>query len=162
MAVSIREKYDGQLAKRLDVRVLVRLLSCATTIEKRLRRRFVDQFNSTLPRFDVLATLDRFPDGISMSDLSSQLLVSNGNVTVLVRQLEADGYVRSEVAENDRRRSIVMLTAAGRDHFKVLVEAHHGWIDRMFGGMSEADLKALFALLAKLKSSIGAEGEPTP
>ncbi len=157
MATSIREKYDGQLAPRLDVRVLVRLLSCSTTIEKRLRRRFVDQFNTTLPRFDVLATLDRFPDGISMGDLSNALLVSNGNVTVVVKQLEADGFVRSNVAENDRRRFIVMLTPQGREHFRMLVEAHNGWIERMFEGMPEGDLKQLFALLAKLKSSLGAE-----
>lgn len=157
MAASIREKYDGQLAPRLDVRVLVRLLSCSTTIEKRLRRRFVDQFNTTLPRFDVLATLERFPDGISMGDLSGFLLVSNGNVTVLVRQLEADGFVRSEVAENDKRRSIVMMTPQGREHFKMLVAAHNDWIGGMFEGMPESDLKQLFALLAKLKSSIGAE-----
>lgn len=159
MPASIREKYDGQLARRLDVRVLVRLLSCSTTIEKRLRRRFIEQFDTTLPRFDVLATLERFPDGISMGDLSGLLLVSNGNVTMLVRQLEADGLVRTEVAENDRRRSIAMLTPQGRTHFKELVEAHNIWIGQMFAGMSEDDLKALFALLAKLKLSIGAEKE---
>lgn len=157
--MSIREKYDGQLAKRLDIRVLVRLLSCSTTIEKRLRRRFVEQFDTTLPRFDVLATLERFPEGMSMGDLSGALLVSNGNVTVLVRQLEADGLVRAEVAENDRRRSIVMLTPQGREHFNILAEAHHRWISSMFGAMSDADLKSLYALLAKLKSSIGAEGK---
>lgn len=159
MAATIREKYDGQLARRLDVRVLVRLLSCSTTIEKRLRRRFIEQFETTLPRFDVLATLERFPEGISMGDLSGLLLVSNGNVTMLVRQLEADGLVRTEVSENDRRRSIAMLTPHGRAHFKDLVEAHNIWIGKMFAGMSEDDLKSLFALLAKLKLSIGAENE---
>ena len=70
MTARIREKHDGALAGRIDVRVWLRLLSCATIIEKRLRRRFVDQFDSTLPRFDVLATLARYPEGVTMGAVS--------------------------------------------------------------------------------------------
>lgn len=141
----------------MDIRVLLRLLSCSMTIEKRLRRRFVEQFDTTLPRFDVLATLERHPDGITMSELSRALLVSNGNVTALVRQLEGDGYVSVRVAPDDRRRSIVALTEPGEYHFAELASAHHQWITNMFAGMSPADLKALYGLLATLKTSIAAD-----
>ncbi|MEH3047636.1 MarR family winged helix-turn-helix transcriptional regulator [Sphingomonas adhaesiva] len=159
MVARIREKHDGALAGRMDIRVLLRLLSCSMTIEKRLRRRFIDQFDTTLPRFDVLAALERQPEGVTMSDLSRALLVSNGNVTALVRQLESDGYVSSRAAPDDRRRSIVALTERGRDHFADLATAHHQWIANMFAGMSPNDLTALYGLLATLKASIGAEHE---
>lgn len=157
MSASIREKHDGALDGRSDVRVWLRLLSCSTIIEKRLRRRFVAQFDTTLPRFDVLATLDRHADGATMGELSRALLVSNGNVTALVRQLETDGHVVSRPDPADKRSSIVHLTAQGRDHFAELARAHRSWIKCMFAGMSPDEEKALYELLAKLKTSIAAD-----
>ncbi|UAK26632.1 MarR family transcriptional regulator [Sphingomonas nostoxanthinifaciens] len=143
----------------MDVRVWLRLLSCSTIIEKRLRRRFVAQFDTTLPRFDVLAALDRSPEGVAMGALSRALLVSNGNVTALVRQLESDGMVDTRPSTDDRRSSIVALTAQGRSHFAELAAAHHAWIKAMFAGMPGDDLAGLYRLLATLKGSIGAEDE---
>jgi DNA-binding MarR family transcriptional regulator len=159
MKARIREKYDGVLTGRHDVRVWLRLLSCSTIIEKRLRRRFVEKYDTTLPRFDVLAALERQPDGLAMGDLSRALLVSNGNVTALVRQLETQGYVTSRPAPEDRRSSIVALTEGGRAHFAELAGAHHGWIKGMFAGISREDQAALYALLATLKASIAAEDQ---
>lgn len=159
MGSRLREKHDGALAGRADVRVWLRLLSCSTIIEKRLRRRFVARFDTTLPRFDVMATLERQPDGVTMGELSRALLVSNGNVTSLVRQLEADGYAVSRPAPEDKRSSIVALTAQGRTHFAELAAAHHAWIEGMFAGMSREDQTGLYRLLATLKASIAAEDE---
>jgi DNA-binding MarR family transcriptional regulator len=158
---NLREKHDGALAGRMDVRVLLRLLSCSMIVEKRLRRRFIEQFDTTLPRFDVLAALERHPDGITLSELSRSLLVSNGNVTSLVRQLEADGFIVSRPGVEDRRRTIVALTPAGVRHFAELAKAHHGWIAAMFAGLSEADLSNLYDLLATLKQSLGEEDKDT-
>jgi DNA-binding MarR family transcriptional regulator len=156
----IREKHDGALPGRLDLRVWLRLLSCSTVIEKRVRRRFITEFNTTLPRFDVMATLARHPDGISMGDLSRELLVSNGNVTALIRQLEADGFASSRAAPEDRRSLMVALTERGKRHFAELADAHRQWIGRMFAGMSEDDQGALHTLLAALKRSIAADDSP--
>jgi DNA-binding MarR family transcriptional regulator len=128
-------------------------------IEKRLRRRFIERFETTLPRFDVLATLARYPDGVSMGELSRALLVSNGNVTTLVRQLEADGFVSSRPAPEDRRSSIVVLTEQGARHFDELAVAHRGWIEGMFAGMPQDEQTALYTLLATLKRSIAADEE---
>ena len=90
--MSLREKHEALGDGRNSVRLWLRLLSCAMIVEKRLKRRFADQFGTTLPRFDVLAALDRAPDGLTMGALSRALLVSNGNVTALVRTLVGDGW----------------------------------------------------------------------
>lgn len=153
----IREKHDGALAGQMDVRVWLRLLSCTTVIEKRLRRRFVSQYETTLPRFDVMATLERYPEGVTMGELSRALLVSNGNVTALVKQLESDGHVSSCPAADDRRSLIVALTDQGRRHFADLAAAHRKWIQGMFAEVTDEDQIELYRLLAKLKHSIGAE-----
>jgi DNA-binding MarR family transcriptional regulator len=157
MTGRLREKHDGGLAAHLEVRAWLRLLSCSTVIEKRLRRRFIDQFDTTLPRFDVMATVERHPGGIPMGELSRALLVSSGNVTAIVRELEKSGFVSSRPSDEDRRSSIVTLTEQGRAHFSKLAAAHHAWIDAMFAGMSRTDLETLYGLMAKLKASIAAE-----
>jgi len=159
----IPEKHDGDLTERTSIRLWLRLLSCTTVMEKRIRRRFVDRYDVTLPRFDVMAALDREPDGMTMGALSRKLLVSSGNVTGVVQALLRDGYVGMAASPTDGRASIVRLTAEGRDYFAGLAEAHHEWVETMLAGMSRADREALYELLGLLKRSLAADaGEEKP
>lgn len=153
----VREKHDGRLGGPHSIGLWLRLLTCSTIIEKRIRRRFTEQYATTLPRFDVLAALERQQGGLTMGELSRRLLVSNGNVTALVRQLELLEHVRCAPAKDDRRSMVVSLTAAGRQHFAELAEAHHHWVDSMLAGMPSERQELLFELLAELKASIAAE-----
>ena len=152
-AAQIREKHDGALGDRSSVRVWLRLLSCTMAIEKEVQRRFADQ-DMTLPRFDILAALDRKPDGLPMGALSQALLVSNGNVTQLVQKLARDGLVEINPLPSDRRSSIVRLTAEGQARFNSLAKAHHDWIDRMLAGLDYTQRERLYVALGTLKMSI--------
>ena len=158
---ALREKHDGELADRGNVRLWLRLLSCTMVVEKRLKRRFAEQHGFTLPRFDVMAALDRHPDGMTMSDLSRSLLVSNGNVTMIVQALQKEGLVRLTPSPSDRRASIVSLTAAGRSQFAALADQHHQWIDAMLSGLSRSQRDTLFDLLGVLKTSIAEDDGET-
>lgn len=152
----LREKHDGALSDQLGVRLWLRLLSCTVVIEKRVQRRLADRFSTTLPRFDILAALDRHPEGMMMSALSRALLVSNGNVTALIKTLAAEGHVEMAPSPTDRRASIVAITEAGRLHFADMAAAHHGWIEAMLEGLSREQRETLFELLGQLKLSIAA------
>lgn len=163
MRPGIREKHDGDLADRSSIRLWLRLLSCATVMEKRLKRRLSDRFDSTLPRFDVLAALDRAPDGLTMGALSGALLVSNGNVTGVVQGLIREGHVTLCPSPTDRRASIAQLTPGGAAHFATLADAHHHWVEAMVAGMTREDRQALYTLLGALKQSLAADsGEVDP
>ena len=150
----IREKHDGALGDRSSVRVWLRLLSCTMAIEKEVQRRFAER-GMTLPRFDVLAALERNPDGITMGALSRALLVSNGNVTQLVQKLIRDGLVEMRKSPADRRSSIVRLTEEGRRQFDMLALAHQDWIDQMIGDLDFTQRERLYVSLGVLKTSIG-------
>jgi len=152
--VAIREKHDGMLGRSASVRLWLRLLSCTMVIEKQVRRGLAERFDSTLPRFDVLAALDRHPEGMTMGALSRPLLVSNGNVTGLVQTLVKDGHATLEPSAEDRRANVASLTPAGRTYFEALAEAHHGWIDEMLSGLSSDQRELLFDLLGTLKVSL--------
>jgi len=161
-AQAFREKHDGALSDRVNIRLWLRLLSCTIVIEKRVQRRLADGYGSTLPRFDVLAALDRHPQGMTMGQLSRALLVSNGNVTGLVRALERDGHIAIAPSPNDGRSSIVSLSPSGRTHFAELATAHHGWIDAMLADLGGAERDALYELLGALKQSIAADKMKEP
>ncbi len=165
-ALELREKHDGEPGghpgHQEAVRLWLRLLSCTMVIEKRIKRGLADKFRTTLPRFDVLAALDRAEAGLSMGALSRALLVSNGNITGLVQTLVRDGDVEMTAAPEDRRTAVVTLTKAGRARFRVMAAAHHGWIDLMFAGLSTAENTQLLGLLGALKSSLAAAPELEP
>ena len=152
---ALREKHDGVLDARANVRLWLRLLSCTMVVEKRLKRRLSEQFDTTLPRFDVLAALDRHPEGMTMGALSSSLLVSNGNVTALVQTLVRDGWAALSASPTDRRASIVALTETGAAEFARLAAAHHDWIDQWLGGLEGHERVSLYGLLGRLKEAIG-------
>ncbi|MBB3953867.1 MarR family winged helix-turn-helix transcriptional regulator [Novosphingobium sediminicola] len=143
--------------RRLELRVWIRLLDCAKLVEKQLRRNFQDQFDTTLPRFDVLAALDRAPDGLTMGEISRALLVSNGNVTSIVRQLSEQGIIDSRPDPNDRRAAIVSMTAQGREYFKTLADAHSRWVHEALSCFPADHQAHLLTLLDQLKTSIRAQ-----
>jgi len=153
---AIPEKLGGAPAERLSVRVWLRLLSCAMAIEKEVRGGLAERFATTLPRFDVLAALERSPDGMTMGALSRALLVSNGNVTAVVRTLAREGLVSAEPVESDRRASLVRLTPLGARRFAAMAAAHHEWIEGLLGGLGADEREALYRSLGRLKASIAA------
>lgn len=152
----IPEKHGGELADRSSVRLWLRMLSCTAAVERTVKRRLETEFGTTLPRFDVLAALERSADGMTMGELSRALLVSNGNVTGIVRRLTDDGLVAVVAMPADRRSFVARLTAEGRTRFAEQATAHHGWIDALFGDVSAEERDALFAGLGQLRLSIGA------
>jgi DNA-binding MarR family transcriptional regulator len=138
---------------RDELRLWLRLLTCSTLIEGEVRRRLRDRFDVTLPRFDLMAQLDKTPEGMTLSDLSKRMMVSNGNLTSLVERLVASGHIERRVSEIDRRAQIVQLTSAGRTEFQAMAAEHEGWIAEIFGGLTQKEQKDLMRLLAKTKYS---------
>lgn len=143
---------------KLELRAWLRLLTCCNLIESEVRRRLRDAFDTTLPRFDVLAQLERAGE-LPMSELSQRLMVTGGNVTGMVDRLAAEGLVAKRPCADDRRRQLVRLTAKGRRSLASMAPEHQRWIDEMLGQLSRDELRSLYRLLAKLKTSVTAAAQ---
>ena len=139
---------------RLELRVWLRLLTCSNMIEHAVRRGLREEFDVTLPRFDVMSQLDRAPDGLTMGELSRRLMVTNGNVTGMIDRLVGEGLVERRAAPHDRRSQQVSLTDAGRKSFAAMIPAHLSLVHRRFAGTSRADLRQLYDLLGRLKDTM--------
>jgi DNA-binding MarR family transcriptional regulator len=148
---SVRENPSDH---RSELRLWLRLLTCANLIEAEIRKRLREQFDTTLPRFDLMAQLYRTDEGILLGELSQRMMVSNGNVTGLVERLVQEGLIERQVTENDRRAARVRMTARGRSTFSKMAEAHGDWIAELLGGVGESEQEQLWERLGRLKMSV--------
>lgn len=140
---------------RDELRLWLRLLTCTTLIEGEIRKRLRERFDVTLPRFDLMAQLDKAPDGLTLSDVSRRMMVSNGNVTGLVERLVESGHLVRRTPDSDRRVQVISLTDLGRAEFRTMAAAHEGWIAQVFDGLSRREVRELLRLLGKAKASAG-------
>jgi len=138
------------------LRLWLRLLATTNLVEGRVRRLLQERFGTTLPRFDLMAQLERAPHGLKMGELSRRLMVTGGNVTGVTDLLEREGLVARSADPSDRRAYRVRLTPAGRRTFRAMAEEHERWIIESFAGLSRRDTGELFELLGKLKSLLRA------
>jgi DNA-binding MarR family transcriptional regulator len=137
-----------------ELRLWLRLLTCTLMIERRVRARLRERFDTTLPRFDLMAQLERVPEGLRMGELSRRLMVTGGNVTGLVDPLVAEGLVERVPVPGDRRASTVRLTPQGRRAFLAMAGEHEQWVAGMMAGLGERERGELSDLLARLKQSV--------
>lgn len=138
----------------MSLRLWLRLLTTTNLVQAELRRRLRAEFDTTLPRFDLMAQLERHPEGLKMSEISRRLMVTGGNVTGITDQLEKEGLVARDADPNDRRAFSVRLTPAGRAFFDKMARAHEQWVVELFGGLGLDDKSKMHQRLGKLKTHL--------
>lgn len=137
------------------LRLWLRMLRVTRQVEAALREQLRVEYDSTLPRFDVMAALSREREGLKMNELSRRLRVSNGNVTGIVDRLAEDGLVERSAIESDRRATRVNLTPAGRDTFTAMAQAHEHWVDELMEGVTREEAHHFGELLHRLPATTG-------
>ena len=129
-------------------------------IENHVRVRLRQDFETTLPRFDLMAQLERCPKGLRMNELSKRLMVSGGNVTGITDQLEREGLVVRTLDPADRRAVSVKLTEKGLQRFRKMAAHHEHWIAELLVCLTPEEKQSMFGLLRKLKIHLGSFDTP--
>lgn len=137
-----------------SLRLWLRLLACTNLVESRIRSRLQAEFKTTLPRFDLMAQLERAPNGLKMGDLSRRMMVTRGNITGIAEMLEREGVIARQADAVDRRAYWVTLTSEGRRAFAKMAAEHERWVIDMFEGLTDEDRHELAQLLGQLKAHI--------
>jgi len=133
------------------LKLWLRMLACTTQIETEIRTRLRERFGISLARFDYMAQLFRYKDGLKMRALSRYLMVTGGNVTGLTDELERDGMVVREASPDDRRAWIVSLTPQGREAFAAMADEHEQWVLELLAGLDAAAVEQLYKHLGALR-----------
>lgn len=158
VVVKIKPKAAGPSLSKQRLRLWIRILRAARAIEAEVRDRLRVNFDVTLPQFDVMAALERKPDGMTMTELSRFLMVSNGNVTGIIDRLVTDKLVARQAPANDRRAIIVRLTPRGLKDFTAMAKAHQGWVDNLLSDFNAAEAETLIHHLDGLSGRIRSAG----
>lgn len=145
-------------ASKARLRLWLRLLGMTRKIEAELREKLRRDHGTTLPRFDVMAALNRHPDGLRMSDLSGVLKVSNGNVTGIVDRLAEEGLVVRVPVEGDRRAMMARLTPKGAEIFAAQAAEHEAWIDALFSELTADEARGYAARLKAMADALDNKG----
>jgi len=154
MQANADHEFRAHADQHASLRLWLRLLSCTTRVEDKIRQKLRESFDITLPRFDLMAQLERHPDGLSMGELSRRMMVTGGNITTIVDQLEKEKLVLRVVGVNDRRSFTVKLTQAGKDAFTDMAIAHEAWVADLFEGLSVSQQTELYTLLGAMKKNL--------
>ncbi len=139
------------------LRLWLRLLTCTQLIEKQVRSGLREHFDTTLPRFDLMAQLERTETGMKMNELSRRMMVTGGNVTGITDQLVAEGLVERLEVAGDRRAFLVRMTPKGRKQFHEMAQQHEGWIVEAFAGLGAKEITTLHKLLGKVKDHVSTD-----
>ena len=134
-----------------DIRLWLRLLFCASHIESIMQSRIMSAFGISLARFDLMSQLERAGGGLTMSEVSRRMMVSNGATTSLVDRLVEDGLVQRKAHPEDRRTTLLHLTDHGRARFLAMAREHEDWIIELLAGLEEPAKQDLLRGLAALK-----------
>ena len=140
-----------------SLRLWLKLLTCSHLIENHVRKALAVQFKMTLPRFDLMAQLERAPQGLQMNELSRRMLVTGGNITGIVDQLERAGLIVRTEDSADRRVYLVKLTKEGRSQFVQMAAEHESWIVNLFSGIPKREQQALNESLSRLRTQVTRE-----
>ena len=158
MTGNLKNEIEREPISKERPRLWLKLLKTSRLIEDEIRRRLRNEFNWTLPRFDVMSALSRAPDGLKMSEISKRLRVSNGNITGIVDKLAEEGLALRVAVPGDRRANLVRLTSAGQKLFAEHAAVHEAWVDEILQGLNADDIGGMILRLDHLNDSLEERG----
>jgi MarR family transcriptional regulator, 2-MHQ and catechol-resistance regulon repressor len=109
----------------------------------------IKSFGLTEPQFSVLECLGHLGP-LTSGELSKKMLVSGGNTTVVVDNLENIGLVERRHSKKDRRTIYVQLTAKGKKLFDEIFSQHARYVSKIASVLTEQEQERLAQLLKKL------------
>jgi len=144
---------------QVETRFWLQLLSLHGELFASLNSMLSSEFGLSLAKFDVLAQLDRSPDGLALGQLSQNLKVSGGNVSGLVQRLLADDLISKEMSSEDRRSFIVRLTPKGDALFRKAADVHKKLLGKRLESIPPHELDTALSVLRSLSSKIRTESK---
>lgn len=127
-----------------------------------LERELIRETGLTLPRFDVLAQLDRAGGRLRFGKLADAILLSRGGLSRLVDRMARDGLITREGDPSDARGWFAVITPHGRELLARARKGHNAEVRRLFAEqIDDSEAAVLTETLRRVRLALpgGAEAE---
>jgi len=126
-----------------------RLSVLSNTISQAIAREYAERFELSVTEWRVIAVLGRYSD-VSASEVAERTAMDKVAVSRAVASLIEAGRVRREVHGDDRRRSVLALTAKGRKVYEQVAPRALAYERRLVGLLDSEERRWLDRILDKL------------
>ncbi|BAG07622.1 MarR family winged helix-turn-helix transcriptional regulator [Finegoldia magna] len=117
---------------------------------RRENNKLILKHNLTLGQFAVMEAL--YSKGrLSTGEVMEKILSTSGNIPVIVKNLEKDGFITRKQDEADKRRYILDLTDKGKDLMDEIVPENLKFMDELISLWDDEDKKELIILMNKFR-----------
>lgn len=113
----------------------------------------IKTYGLTMPQFAVLECLGHL-GSMTICELSRKMLISSGNSTVIIDNLEKENLVERIRGLKDRREIQVALTEKGKKLFENIFDSHANYVGNIVSVLTEEEQITLSDLLKKLGTGI--------
>src|SRR5271169_1592277 len=124
-------------------------LTRAANAARNFASRSLNDTGLTLTQFAVLEALYHLGP-MSLSDIAQKVLTTGGNLTMVVGNLEKQGWVRRQKSPEDRRVQIVVLTVKGKSLIRQIFPRHAAAIAEFVAVLDSEEQGRLGELCRKL------------
>ena len=138
--------------KNAAVKSMVVMRKAFRTIDAKVSESF-REFGLTPTQFGVLDVLFAKGGAMKIGELIDSMLANSGNMTVVIKNMEKNGWVTRMTCPTDKRAYLVTLTEAGRDLIQKALPAHIVAVEETFSVLTEEEQEQLIELLKKFKNS---------
>jgi len=153
---AVMEEIRRRLSERdvQGLQALFALRAAAQQADNALSEWMADTVGS-FARYQILMALWATKGkGIPHKDIVAAMGVTRATVSGLMAALEREGFVKSSVDRDDRRKLIAKLTARGEAVITKAFEFNAARLHAMFASLSSAELTSLTALLHRVRESV--------
>lgn len=117
---------------------------------RRENNKLILKHNLTLGQFAVMEAL--YSKGrLSTGEVMEKILSTSGNIPVIVKNLEKDGFITRNQDESDKRRFILDLTDKGKDLMDEIVPENLKFMDELISLWDDEDKEELIILMNKFR-----------
>jgi MarR family 2-MHQ and catechol resistance regulon transcriptional repressor len=140
--------YSGSSAEVNTLNAFIKLMRASESINMRLNRH-LSEVNLTVSQFGTLEVLHHLGP-LNQRSIGDKLLKSGGNITMVIDNLEKQGYVVRKKDPSDRRAVLIHLTAEGKKFISQYFPKHLDRIKEEFSVLTEEEKQTLADICKKL------------
>lgn len=149
--------FRGQHRRKVETRIWLHILALESTIFSRLNSALSAEFGLSVAKFEFLAQVERYPEGITLGKISKNLKMTSGNVSGLVQRLLADKLITRHMSQEDRRSFIVRFSPKGKQVFEKANALHKAKLAECFTKIPLGELEDALTTLGALSSRVRPE-----